>query len=168
MKTNIVKSFVLLAALLGVVSCAKSRPSGTVYPVGGGIETVEVVSKDFPKGVSPESIVVKDDKGNVITSQIYIDTDGFVKLVYQRPVGENPYILCKGEREAYDTVAYSRFVPERMDDFVYENDVVAGRFYGPALSEPKTLGSEIWVKSTKGLVADKWYREDLAGIRSYH
>lgn len=56
---------------------------------------------------------------------------------------------------------YARFVPERMDDFAWENDRIAFRMYGPALeAEGPGSGSgvDVWVKSTKELILDKWYK----------
>lgn len=52
----------------------------------------------------------------------------------------------------------ARAVPERADDFVFENDLIAGRFYGEALEgNPTSPGVDIWVKLPGALVADEWY-----------
>ena len=52
----------------------------------------------------------------------------------------------------------ARFVPERSDDFVFENNLIAGRFYGQALEgNPTSPGIDIWVKLPGRLVADEWY-----------
>jgi len=63
----------------------------------------------------------------------------------------------------------ARQVPERADDFVWENDKVCYRAYGPAL-EKETIspGFDVWVKSTDKLVADSWYAMNAEGKRSYH
>lgn len=53
----------------------------------------------------------------------------------------------------------ARYVPERMDDFVFENNLVCGRIYGQALEgNPTSPGIDIWVKLPGALVADDWYR----------
>jgi hypothetical protein len=53
----------------------------------------------------------------------------------------------------------ARFVPERSDDFVFENNLIAGRFYGQALEgNPTSPGIDIWVKLPGKLVADEWYK----------
>ena len=53
----------------------------------------------------------------------------------------------------------ARFVPERSDDFVFENNLIAGRFYGKALEgNPTSPGLDIWVKLPGKLVADEWYQ----------
>lgn len=59
--------------------------------------------------------------------------------------------------------AHARFVPERLDDFAWENDRVAYRTYGPALlGDPKeslrSSGIDVWSKSSHVLVQDAWYR----------
>jgi hypothetical protein len=58
--------------------------------------------------------------------------------------------------------AYGRFVRERSDDFVWENDRVAHRTYGKALEtfapEPLTSSTiDVWSKRTPRLVANDWY-----------
>ena len=53
----------------------------------------------------------------------------------------------------------ARYVPERSDDFVFENNLIAGRFYGKALEgNPTSPGLDIWVKLPGKLVADEWYK----------
>ena len=53
----------------------------------------------------------------------------------------------------------ARFVPERSDDFVFENNLIAGRFYGEALEgNPTSPGLDIWVKLPGKLVAYEWYK----------
>ncbi len=63
----------------------------------------------------------------------------------------------------------ARYVPERMDDFVFENDLTIGRIYGKAL-EKETIspGIDIWVKMPGELVADTLYKQDLEQGLSYH
>ncbi len=54
----------------------------------------------------------------------------------------------------------ARAVPERSDDFVFENNLIAGRFYGEALEgNPTSPGIDIWVKLPGALVANDWYAE---------
>lgn len=59
---------------------------------------------------------------------------------------------------------FARFVPERLDDFAWENDRIAYRVYGPALlKEPGETGGsgiDVWCKRVRGLVVDKWYATD--------
>lgn len=56
--------------------------------------------------------------------------------------------------------AFARFVPEAFDDVAWENDRIAFRVYGPALALQQKTGSgiDVWVKSTRNLVINKWYK----------
>ncbi|MBO4447834.1 MAG: DUF4861 family protein [Bacteroidales bacterium] len=68
----------------------------------------------------------------------------------------------------------ARYVPERYDDFVYENNFVAGRFYGIALEADVpgghlvSPGIDVWVKYPGALVADTLYKRELQEGISYH
>lgn len=84
---------------------------------------------------------------------------------------------CKGGRKAAvsepqgDSTAgvMAREVPERMDDFVFENDLIAGRFYGKALEgDPTSPGIDVWVKLPGALVADDWYAHAVTDPEYYH
>lgn len=67
---------------------------------------------------------------------------------------------CAGKPEEQKVMA--REVPERADDFVFENNLIAGRFYGKALEgNPTSPGIDIWVKLPGALVANDWYAEAI-------
>ena len=56
---------------------------------------------------------------------------------------------------------YARFVPERYDDFAWENDKIAFRYYGKALEKvPNEMayGLDVWAKRTSELIINKWYK----------
>jgi len=74
-----------------------------------------------------------------------------------------------GCKTAPETKVMARYVPERADDFVFENDLVAGRFYGEALEgNPTSPGIDIWVKLPGRLVADEWYKGAMEDPDYYH
>lgn len=61
--------------------------------------------------------------------------------------------------ESIDPRTYCRFVPERLDDFAWENDKVAFRTYGPALREKtEDSGIDCWLKRVEYPIIDKWYK----------
>ncbi len=65
--------------------------------------------------------------------------------------------------------AYAHIEPRRKDDIAWENDKMAFRAYGPALQDSiENSGIDVWCKSVSYPVIDKWYADDLSGIRSYH
>ena len=74
--------------------------------------------------------------------------------------------------EASETMAapatFARFVPERKDDFAWENDLVAFRTYGPALRDSlEDSGIDCWLKRVPYPIIDKWYKGEQNGV-SYH
>ena len=62
---------------------------------------------------------------------------------------------------------FCRFVPERQDDFAWENDLIAFRAYGPAAREKtESNGFDCWLKRVKTPIIDKWYGQ--MKTKSYH
>ncbi|MDR1408108.1 MAG: DUF4861 domain-containing protein [Tannerella sp.] len=116
-----------------------------------------------------QTCVVKNRHGEVVASQLTYDG----KLIFLADVeaGETAsYTISAGEPQTFAPRTYGRFVAERKDDFAWENDRVAFRIYGSALMpvDGPSNGLDLWYKRTSELIVDKWYRDDLAGIRSYH
>ncbi len=63
---------------------------------------------------------------------------------------------------------FCRFVPERSDDFAWENDKIAFRTYGPALhASGENSGIDCWLKRVDYPIINKWYKENAEG-KSYH
>ncbi|WP_104384736.1 DUF4861 family protein [Sphingobacterium sp. HMA12] len=62
--------------------------------------------------------------------------------------------------QAVASKAYARYVPERKDDFAWENDIAAFRAYGKALegSSEDAQGFDFWAKRSNDLVIDEWYK----------
>ncbi len=113
--------------------------------------------------------VVKTIDGTVIPSQVTYDRN----IVFQPGLkaGESKsFVITTGEPQEFPAKTFGRFITERKDDFAWENDRVAFRAYGPSLVEidGPSNGFDIWYKKTNDLIIDKWYKDDLAGVRSYH
>lgn len=63
---------------------------------------------------------------------------------------------------------FARFVPERKDDFAWENDLVAFRAYGPALRNgAENAGVDCWLKRVDYPIINRWYTKHTQGV-SYH
>lgn len=127
-------------------------------------ETVEIPFKSLQKvckDLTAENVVVTNfDKE--IPSQVYTSTDGTDYLLFQVALNSGScteFTVKAGERNEYPVRAYSRYVPERADDYAWENDLIAGRIYGPALSAPRTIGCDIWLKCTDRIVMDEWFKK---------
>lgn len=69
-------------------------------------------------------------------------------------------ILQTGKPGLFTAKTYSRFVPERKDDFAWENDKIAFRMYGKAIegTSEDAYGIDVWVKSTDKLILNERYK----------
>jgi len=85
-----------------------------------------------------------------------------------QPVSEQEAIVAEIESMGRSVMAYGRFVPEREDDFTWENDKVAFRVYGPSSGgKGPVSGVDPWFKKVDYSIIDKWYAGFLEG-KSYH
>lgn len=67
-------------------------------------------------------------------------------------------------------LCFSRHAPDRLDDFLWENNRTAARLYGPGVSQPPPAGEglissgvDIWNKSVPYPIIDKWLK-----LKKYH
>jgi hypothetical protein len=149
-------------------------------------ETVSIpyseVKKAIP-GLLFEHVLVRDASGAPVPYQITNYTPERRPAVYDEllvqvtfPAGAKEAELTV--EESPDPVApfpsrvFARHVPERLDDFAFENDRIGHRIYGPALSTPAAekgllvgSGIDVWAKRVSYLIVDRWY---LRGHDSYH
>ena len=125
-------------------------------------EVVEMEWKRIGRAlISPEKVVVLDTNGQQVPSQVLFDDDGDpVKLLFTANIEADSlaiYNIRRGEREPYPTQAFGRYVPERLDDYAWENNLTAYRIYGPRLESPQTQGVDVWVKSTPKMIINEWF-----------
>lgn len=161
------KILLLLAASAWLASCGGARVKVTNrLKMPRAYETVEIRWSDIQKkvqGVSPEDILVINPDGEQQPSQvIYNGGSEPLALIFQATVpagGSTTYKLKIGVRESYPIRAFGRLIPEHMDDFAWENNLIAHRMYGPALETAGEIsnGIDVWLKRTDGLIIDKWY-----------
>ncbi|MEI8291333.1 MAG: glycoside hydrolase family 88 protein [Verrucomicrobiota bacterium] len=124
-------------------------------------ETVEL-------NLSGNRLVVDGLTSRILTSQAYSPKPGADRLLFQVDLapGETRtfYILDASALPAVPepiVKTFARFVPERMDDYAWESDRIAHRMYGPALIKGEgtiSSGVDVWVKRTRNLIIDKWYK----------
>lgn len=174
------KLFLIAASLLIVAGCGGERMKVTLVndlPFDRTMETVEIPISEITELLGePDSagLVVTDAKGNEIPSQLLFEghTDP-QSLIFQADVSADAsavYYISRGTSSVYETKTYGRFVPERYDDYTWENDRIAFRIYGPALIEKDgpSNGLDVWIKRTDKMVIDRWYTDYLAGKNTYH
>ncbi len=72
----------------------------------------------------------------------------------------------------FQSKVFARHVPERLDDFAWENDRMAHRAYGPGLDTPAagksqmiSSGLDYWSKRVRYPIVNRWY---LKGHDAYH
>ena len=77
-----------------------------------------------------------------------------------QPKQKMKFEIIPGKASKIESKTYARFVPERKDDFAWENDLIAFRMYGKALetASDNATGTDIWSKRTDKLVLDRWYK----------
>ncbi len=61
-----------------------------------------------------------------------------------------------------EPLVFGRVIPERKDDFAWENKVVAYRIYGPALEATGEISSgiDVWSKRIPNFVVNSFYKQD--------
>ena len=147
-------------------------------------EAKEILSLYNPTGLDREEEVASFSYNNFITknkNQTFKITNALngeeipyqleyhgnkkpVNLLLLTSLAPGSTVYAKVTNEAPSDFApktYARFVPERYDDFAWENDRIAFRVYGKALEKiPNEMayGQDVWAKRTSDLVINKWYK----------
>ena len=141
---------------------------GNKLPADRRTEMVEVPWSRFSTAnFSAKKIkVMNAQSGEEVPSQIiYAGNKTPEKVIFQAGVtaGSSNYFYVKNEQPStYPAQTFGRLVPERKDDFTWENDLVAFRMYGPALQASGEISSgiDVWGKRTNKLVIDNWYKQN--------
>lgn len=133
-------------------------------------EDVEVAWSEIQTkvpGITPAQLLVTTG-GKEQTYQVVYKDKAPVSVLIQASVaanGELEYQFKQGTPSQFESLTFGRLVPERKDDFAWENNKVAYRMYGPALAATGELsnGIDVWAKRTDKLIIDKWYK-----LNDYH
>ena len=175
------KIFLAIFAVVLLVSCSTAKVEVTItnnLGIDRENEIVEISKNTIWSKLnltSADRIIVLDRASEQVAYQVAFnpenDTDSL--LIFPATVQANAssvYTIKKGKPENSQPKVAGRLVPERKDDFNWENDRVAFRMYGPALQATGEISSgiDLWAKRTDKLVADKWYADELAGRKTYH
>jgi len=136
-------------------------------------EMVEVNVSTLKVSFAAKSYVLKNKQNKEVAYQlIYNGSNNPVSLIFQADVkakSSTVYSLIAGKKAVVTLKTFARFVPERKDDFAWENDMAAYRMYGPALAnENPSNGVDFWAKCTNDLIVDEFYNGDLKKGISYH
>lgn len=183
--------WIALAASLPLGLCAAiAAPATVIVHNPGGLPrpaaTIEIDYRTLQQRLPTlryDQLIVRDAEGTVLPSQVtsFVDVQRgppqYEQLLFQHD-------FVRGETEARFSIEASprpqppfpnrvqaRHVPERFDDFAWENDRSAHRAYGPGLETEaagpdRMVGSglDLWTKRVPYLVMDRWYRKGHDGL----
>lgn len=176
----------ILAANFAVYSQNKIITVTNSLPVDREFETVELTKKSLglPSSAKLENYAVKEKKSGLSLESQSVDNDGDGDadvLLFQPKISassEKEYeIVPSDAADSKNINCYSRFVPERTDDYAWENNKVAFRTYGPVaqkMVEDKipggtlTSGIDAWLKRVDYPIINKWYEKATLGTGTYH
>jgi len=127
-------------------------------------QLVEVSADEVFNALGAEkgkTIRVKNARGQQVAWQLTYDGKLLIETTVM-PHGTATFTIDKGTPDEFKTYVAGRKVPERLDDFAWENDRSAYRVYGPALAKTgeRAFGVDVWAKSTPELVNDGRYAAD--------
>lgn len=165
-------SFVTAGILLSCTSQPRTIVVNNFTDFDRKGEMVEVDLSKTNCDFSNKTFVLKDQNGQEVPYQVLSENDTPRTLLFQADVpaqSASDYSLSEGTPSAVTAKVFARYIPERKDDFAWENDLAAYRMYGPALAnEYPSNGVDIWLKRTDELIVDKFYHDELKKGLSYH
>lgn len=184
------KLFFIVSLGYIVLSCGKKDTSITVevsndLALSRTFETVEL-SKELLGMERLNDFGIKTATSKALLTSQLVDKDGDGEmdvLLFQpelKPNSKSTFEIVKlpeGFKPSEEKICYSRFVPERTDDYAWENNKVAFRTYGPNAQyrfenglKQGTLSSGIdaWLKRVEYSIIDPWYKKYTEKTGSYH
>ena len=191
----IFKYISVIVVLITLIGCGKPKKATTAsfvkitnnLNVNRENETVEIMLDSLFADVAfknSDHFSIFDVKNNteLISQSIDYNNDGVKDVILFQPVIEAQSfsefkVINKPTALAVKEACYSRFVPERTDDYAWENDLVAFRTFGPKAQymaenniKGGTLSSGIdaWLKRVNYPIIDKWYKKELETEGTYH
>ncbi len=198
MKNRLLYFLSISALMISFSSCSEKEDDSVKVVVKNpsaidrNSETIEIsISQiaDLLEEEKPSSLYVKDaGTGSVLVSQcIDYDEDGaedvFIFQTDLKAAEEKSFILTVEEegnsivRPVSEFTTFSRFVPERTDDYTWENDKVAFRTYGPVAQKmvednvpggTLSSGIDLWLKRVPYSIIDTWYAGYKTDPMFYH
>lgn len=176
---------------IAIAGCSEKIPEAKQFVVKNTLninrsfETLEIEVKDLVQDSTKTYAIIDEvTKEELVSQLIDQDGDGMMDLLLFQPEvkadSERLFSIVLKETATPSEATpncYSRFVPERTDDYAWENNRVAFRTYGPTaqkMIEDKvpggTLSSGIdaWLKRVDYPIINNWYKKELETDGSYH
>jgi len=184
---KLLKLSLLLALMLPVTILAQTKATVTIQNNSAldRKETIVAIKwssllSSYPQIDTANFVVINPNTKKQVPFQLeHKGNKAIQNLLVQLDIKAKSVVVLsiqKGKPEPVTAKTYARYVPERMDDFAWENDKIAFRAYGKALekTEGDAYGFDVWVKSTSKLVLnDRYKRNDYHidhgdGLDYYH
>lgn len=124
----------------------------------------KTILEHYPQIDTANFVVINSSTQKQIPFQLeHLGMPDIQNLLLQVDIKPNTDLLLwlqKGKKNPFEIKTFARFVPERKDDFAWENDQIAFRTYGKALEKTKenAYGLDVWVKKTSKMVINEWYK----------
>lgn len=183
---------IIILVLSAFIACGEQPATKIIVlkntlEIPRSFETIEI-SKSF-LGLSEEENFelygVKNMENNSFLTTQFIDEDGdgIVDVLLFQPTikanSEVQYEIVKLEKAVKHSkaICYSRFVPERTDDYAWENNKVGFRTFGPTAQKmiednvkggTLSSGIDAWLKKVDYPIINKWYEKSTTGKGTYH
>lgn len=159
-------TFCLCAACVQKTPLSISVTNRATFDRNG--EMVEVSMEDINARLhlaDTAQFIIIDENDQQVPYQITYD--GLVAFPANvKASATSTYTIKEGVPDDFETCAYGKVYPERLDDVAWENDRVAFRTYGPALqkSGERAFGYDVWCKRTSDLVVEDRYAKELDSV----
>lgn len=187
MKTKIL---ILISSLLFFFS-SKKEASKIIITVKNTLtidrqfETIELTKEQLQLAdLSLYGIKNVKTKELLVSQTVDLDGNGTMdQLLFQPTIkasSEEKFEVVKiSKKTSKKTIeyCYSRFAPERTDDYAWENDRVAFRAYGPTAQKmveenikggTLSSGIDAWLKRVDYPIINKWYKKEAEKKGTYH
>ena len=186
--TNGIVVLMLSSTLLSYAQKAKIITLSNPLKIDRGFETVELSKSAL--GLKSSDVLEKYGIREVGTTTFLISQcvdengDGISDVLLFQPkikatASKKYELVLNNDTKTKEPIVYcfSRFVPERIDDYAWENNKVAFRTYGPVaqkMAEDKvkggtlTSGIDAWLKRVEYPILNKWYEKYTTGTGTYH
>jgi len=148
-------------------------------------ETIEL-AKTFLNVTDLNTVGIRDTETGELQVIQVVDTDGdgsMDEILFQPKIGsksEKKYeivTISDANKPEAKELCYSRFVPERTDDYTWENNKVAFRIYGPVAQKmvedsisggTLSSGVDTWLKKVEYPIINNWYKKNTEKEGAYH
>lgn len=164
-------AFILPVAILAQTKATISIHNNSISGRKASVVTIpwQTVLSHYPQIDTTSFVVINSETKKQVPFQLeHRGLKAIQNLLVQVDVKAKStlsLLIQKGKSQTFAVKTYARFVPERKDDFAWENDQIAFRTYGKAIEKTKedAYGFDVWVKRTDKLVIDERYK-----LGNYH